>query len=110
MESVGLSHVSLNTNHMLYLFVTRLKFLFMIFTNDMTCMNKYSILLCFSFLDDLDILVTTKFRINEKFGHAFFDVSEANVNFNMTGLKLQLDDIFYGIKFLGESLFFVSII
>lgn len=52
----------------------------------------------------MDIVAVTKARIYEKHGHRFYNITEANVNFNMTGLKLQLDNLFNGIKLLGEFL------
>lgn len=47
-------------------------------------------------------MIYTKPKLYEKFGHIFYNITETKVDFNMTGLKLQLDNLFNGIQLLGE--------
>lgn len=51
----------------------------------------------------MDITLSTKTHLYEKFGHTFYNVTETHVDFNMTGLKLRLDNLFDGVKALGKS-------
>lgn len=50
----------------------------------------------------MDILVNAKSRLYEKHGHIFYNITEVRVDFNMTGLRVRLDNLFNGIKSLGE--------
>lgn len=52
----------------------------------------------------MDIIAYTKTRLYEKFGHIFYNITAVDVEFTMNGLKLQLDNLFNGIKILGRAL------
>lgn len=50
----------------------------------------------------MDIVLYTKTHLYEKSNHVFYNVTETRVDFNMTGLKLRLDNLFDGVKALGK--------
>lgn len=50
----------------------------------------------------MDIIMYTKPKLYEKYGHIFYNITETRVDFNMSGLQLHLDNLFNGIKLLGE--------
>lgn len=50
----------------------------------------------------MDITLYTKTHLYEKFGHVFYNITETSVDFNITGLKLRLDNLFDGVKVLGK--------
>lgn len=42
--------------------------------------------------------------IYEKYGETFFNVSKIQIDFTMGGLRMKFDNLFNGIKLLGESM------
>lgn len=50
----------------------------------------------------MDITLYTKTHLYEKFGHVFYNITETAVDFNITGLKLRLENLFDGVKVLGK--------
>lgn len=58
--------------------------------------------------DKMEIMVYTKPKLYEKFGHLFYNVTEMQVNFTMEGLQLHLGNLFNGITLLGELISITS--
>lgn len=56
----------------------------------------------------MDITLYTKTKLYAKFGHIFYNITETRVEFNITGLKLHLDNLFDGIQLLGELISITS--
>lgn len=44
----------------------------------------------------------TKTKLYEKHNHVFYNVTETKIDYNLTGLKLKLDNLFDGLKSLGK--------
>lgn len=55
-------------------------------------------------------MLYTKTHLYEKFGHIFYNITDTVVDFNITGLKLRLDNLFDGVKVLGTHLNIVQLI
>jgi len=51
----------------------------------------------------LDITLYLKNRLYENFDHKFFNVTGVSLDFNMSGLKLRLNNLFDGAKVLEDS-------
>ncbi|XP_037036905.1 protein takeout-like [Bradysia coprophila] len=52
---------------------------------------------------NLDIKIHADAKVYEKFGHLFYNITKAQIDFTMSGLRLQLDNLFNGIKLLEDS-------
>ena len=46
--------------------------------------------------------MSTKTHLYEKFDHVFYNVTGTKVDFDLTGLKLRLDNLFEGVTVLGK--------
>lgn len=47
-------------------------------------------------------MMRTKVHLYEKAGHVFYNVTETNVEYKISGMKLRLENLFDGVKALGE--------
>lgn len=47
----------------------------------------------------------TKTKLYEKAGRVFYNVTSTKVFFTLDGLKLRMDNLFEGVKLLGELSF-----
>lgn len=63
----------------------------------------------FHVADDMEIMIYTKPKLYEKYGHIFYNITELQVNFTMGGLKLHLGNLFNGIQLLGESIIIIHL-
>lgn len=54
------------------------------------------------FTEDMDIRMFTKVHLYENHGHVFYNVTETKVEYKISGMKLRLDNLFDGVKALGE--------
>lgn len=50
----------------------------------------------------MNLTVHTKIQLYEKFGHIFYNITGVQVNFQISGLKLRLHNLFNGSPLLGE--------
>lgn len=81
MESAGLSLVSFNhPSVLLKPFLFDIKF----------------------FLANMDIRMHTKTKLYQKDNHIYYNVTNVKVQYTISGLKLRLDNLFEGVKLLGE--------
>lgn len=44
----------------------------------------------------------TKVHLYENHGHVFYNVTETHVEYKISGMKLRLENLFDGVKALGE--------
>lgn len=49
------------------------------------------------------VVMNAKTRLYEKGGHTFYNVTETKIDYELTGLKLRLNNLFDGLKALGEE-------
>lgn len=52
----------------------------------------------------MNIVMNTKTHLYEKGGHVFYNVTSTKIDYTIDGLKLRLDNLFEGVKVLGESI------
>ncbi|KAG4080260.1 hypothetical protein HA402_010752 [Bradysia odoriphaga] len=52
---------------------------------------------------NLDIKIHADAKVYEKFGHIFYNITKADIDFTMSGLRLQLDNLFNGITLLEDN-------
>lgn len=50
----------------------------------------------------MDITMRTKVHLYENHGHVFYNVTETKVDYKISGMKLRLENLFDGVKALGE--------
>lgn len=50
----------------------------------------------------MNIVMATKTHLYEKGGHVFYNVTSTKIDYTISGLKLRLDNLFEGVKVLGE--------
>lgn len=50
----------------------------------------------------MDIMMETKTHLYEKHGHVFYNITQTKVEYKISGMKLRLDNLFEGVKALGE--------
>lgn len=50
----------------------------------------------------MNIVMITKTHLYEKGGHVFYNVTSTKIDYTIDGLKLRLDNLFEGVKVLGE--------
>lgn len=50
----------------------------------------------------MNIIMNTKTHLYEKGGHVFYNVTNTKIDYTIDGLKLKLDNLFEGVKVLGE--------
>lgn len=48
----------------------------------------------------------TKTHLYEKFGHTFYNVTGVDIDYTLKGMKLRLDNLFGGVKGLGNLKFY----
>lgn len=51
----------------------------------------------------MDAEVTHEVHISQRDGHNFFNLTNIYVKFDIEGLKMRLNNLFNGVKALGES-------
>lgn len=59
-------------------------------------------LLIFPSTENMNITLKTKTHLYEKDGHVFYNITGTQVDYTLSGLKLRLDNLFDGVKVLGE--------
>ena len=57
------------------------------------------------FTEELDIVANADIVMKEKEGRKFFDVQKVRVSFTIGKLKIQLSNLYNGLKALGKSCF-----
>lgn len=50
----------------------------------------------------MDIRMHTKTKLYQKDNHIYYNVTNVKVQYTISGLKLRLDNLFEGVKLLGE--------
>lgn len=55
------------------------------------------------FAENMNIVMLTKTHLYEKGGHVFYNVTSTKIDYTIDGLKLRLDNLFDGVKVLGET-------
>lgn len=52
----------------------------------------------------MDVLMSTKTKLYENGGHVFYNVTATKVAYTIQGLRLRLNNLFEGVKALGNFL------
>lgn len=52
----------------------------------------------------MDVLMSTKTKLYENGGHVFYNVTSTKIAYTIQGLKLRLNNLFEGVKALGNFL------
>lgn len=63
---------------------------------------NYSDIFC-KYVENMDITLKTKTHLYEKDGHVFYNITGTSVDYKLDGLKLRLDNLFDGVKVLGNN-------
>lgn len=63
---------------------------------------KLIVALSIFFTENMNIIMNTKTHLYEKGGHVFYNVTNTKIDYTIDGLKLKLDNLFEGVKVLGE--------